>query len=132
MASTTLDHPQLGRLFVSSEGHWAGKTARGNEFYILGDLFDEALDPDCELRAVRELRDFEGLLVRIASFLTTAREPYLDRWVNRRWEADWLMFLKENGQPTCDVHYHLENDDYTTWVVRVEDGVPVALSRRPH
>lgn len=130
MASTTLDHPQLGCLYLGSEGQWVGKTARGDEFYILADDFDDVLDPDCAVRAVRELSDLEGLLARIASFLAMAREPYLDRWINRHWEVNWLMFAKENDEPVFDVHYHLENDDYTTWIVRVEDGVPVTLSRR--
>jgi len=126
-----MDHPRLGRLrLVNGEGVWIGETPRGDELCILADFHDDHPDPDCEALAVRELSDFDGLLARIEAFLATAREPYLDRWGSRRWEVHTLVFSKENGEPTFIAQYLLERDDYTTWLVRVENGVPVALSRR--
>ena len=131
MPSATLDHPQLGCLhFIGGEGLWIGKTARGDEFCIQADFFDDHPDPECEALAVRELSDFEGLLARIEAFLAIAREPYLDQWASRRWEVNSMVFSREDDRPTFVAKFLLERDDYTTWLVRVENGVPVALSRR--
>lgn len=126
-----MDHPQLGPLhLINGEGFWIGKTPQGHEIRILGDFFEDILDPDCEALAVRELSDLDGFLARIEAFLATAREPYLDQWASRRWEVLSLVFAREDDRPTFIAEYLLERDEYVVWQVRVEAGVPIALARR--
>jgi hypothetical protein len=126
-----MDHPQLGPIhYIAAEGMWVGSTPEGYEICVLGDLFEDAPDADCETLAVRELSDLSGLLARIEAFLASAREPYLDQWAGRRWEVLSLVFSKQEGRPTFIAEYLLERDDYTVWQVRVKDGLPVALGRR--
>lgn len=118
--------------YVAPERVWLGTTPHGHEICILGDFSKDALDGGCEALAVRELGDVDALLARIATFLDTVREPYLDPWTSRRWEVLSLVFTRqdEEGPATFVAEYLLERDEYTVWQVHVRDGRPIALTRR--
>lgn len=133
-----MEHPQLGKFnHILIEHCWEGMVLDQYEIYIDElSVWDEdgnckeALDPECEALAIKELEDLDGLLARIEVFLETVSEPYLDTWGNREWKLSYFISTKIEGKAIFIVNYYLIRDDYNMWQVRVEGGHPVSINRR--
>lgn len=133
-----MEHPKLGKLNrILMEHCWEGMVLDQYELYIdelpvwdENGNYREALDPDCEALAIKELADLNGLLTRIEVFLKTASESYLDTWGYREWKLSYFIATKREEKAVFIVNYYLLRDDYNVWQIFIEQGNPVSISRR--
>lgn len=110
-----------------------GETAEGYEVSIRCDFFDEdRLDSACEALALKELSDVPGLWERIQGFFAVSPRSRPAHLLGGQWDLECIRFTNIDAEgvvhdeATCFVNCHLRGDYHSVWVVRVEDGVPVA------